>query len=97
MWDSGYRRGKSSDLFNISKNLAWLSQNACGLTLSLTKKIILFHLHLFIQHLMEKSPSGLRQAHLPHDFLTKTPQATEEKSYYASPRSVLLQVTPSIH
>lgn len=96
MWDSGYRLGKSSDLLNII-NLVWLSQNACGLILSLTKKIILFCLHFFIQHLMEKSPPGLRQAHLPHDFLMETTQDTEEKSYYASPRRILLEVTPSIH
>lgn len=46
---------------------------------------------------MEKSPPGLRQAHLPHDFLMETTQDTEEKSYYASPRRILLEVTPSIH
>nr|XP_019580260.1 PREDICTED: pleckstrin homology domain-containing family S member 1 [Rhinolophus sinicus] len=43
-------------------------------------------------HLMEKSPPGLRQAHLPHDFLMETTQDTEEKSYYASPRSILLEL-----
>ncbi|XP_032985602.1 pleckstrin homology domain-containing family S member 1 isoform X1 [Rhinolophus ferrumequinum] len=43
-------------------------------------------------HLMEKSPPGLRQAHLPHDFVMETTQDTEEKSYYASPRSILLEL-----
>lgn len=54
-----------------------------------------FCLHLFIQHLMEKSSPGLRRAHLSHDFSLETTQDTEEESHYISPRSLLLEVTPS--
>ncbi|XP_070288328.1 pleckstrin homology domain-containing family S member 1 isoform X1 [Myotis yumanensis] len=43
-------------------------------------------------HLMEKSPPGLRQAHLLHDFLPETTQDMEEESHYISPRSILLQL-----
>ncbi|EPQ12870.1 hypothetical protein D623_10027929 [Myotis brandtii] len=44
------------------------------------------------EHLMEKSPPGLRQAHLLHDFLPETTQDTEEESHYISPRSILLEL-----
>ncbi|XP_007469681.1 PREDICTED: pleckstrin homology domain-containing family S member 1 [Lipotes vexillifer] len=50
-------------------------------------------------HLMEKSSflkekisSGLREAHLPHDFLSETAQDTEEESHYINPRSILLEL-----
>ncbi|XP_058154346.1 pleckstrin homology domain-containing family S member 1 [Dasypus novemcinctus] len=43
-------------------------------------------------HLREKSSPEFRQAHLPHDFLSKTTQVTEEESHYLSPRSVLLEL-----
>uniref|UniRef100_A0A8D2AZJ6 Pleckstrin homology domain containing S1 n=1 Tax=Sciurus vulgaris TaxID=55149 RepID=A0A8D2AZJ6_SCIVU len=42
-------------------------------------------------YLMEKSPPGFKQTHLPHDFLSETTQDTEE-SHYLSPRSVLLEL-----
>ncbi|XP_024411451.2 pleckstrin homology domain-containing family S member 1 isoform X2 [Desmodus rotundus] len=42
-------------------------------------------------HFMEKSSPGLRQAHLPHDFLPETTQDTEE-SHYVSPQSILLEL-----
>ncbi|XP_036988803.2 pleckstrin homology domain-containing family S member 1 isoform X2 [Artibeus jamaicensis] len=42
-------------------------------------------------HVLEKSSPGLRQAHLPHDFLPETTQDTEE-SHYVSPRSILLEL-----
>lgn len=56
-----------------------------------------FCLHLFVQHLMETSSPGLRQAHLLHDFSPETTQDTEEESHYISPRSILLEVTLSIY
>ncbi|KAM5320652.1 pleckstrin homology domain-containing family S member 1 isoform 2-T3 [Glossophaga mutica] len=40
---------------------------------------------------MKKSSPELRQAHLPHDFLSETTQDTEE-SHYVSPRSILLEL-----
>ena len=46
---------------------------------------------------MEKSSSGLREAHLPHDFWSEAAQDTEEESHYISPRSILLEVTPSVY
>ncbi|XP_007107019.2 pleckstrin homology domain-containing family S member 1 [Physeter macrocephalus] len=41
--------------------------------------------------LMEKSSSGLREAHLPHS-LSETAQDTEEESHYINPRSILLEL-----
>ncbi|XP_059957184.1 pleckstrin homology domain-containing family S member 1 [Mesoplodon densirostris] len=41
--------------------------------------------------LMEKISSGLREAHLPHAFLSDTTQDTEEESHYINPRSILLE------
>ncbi|MBV99647.1 Pleckstrin homology domain-containing family S member 1, partial [Eschrichtius robustus] len=41
---------------------------------------------------MEKSSSGLREAHLPHDFWSEAAQDTEEESHYISPRSILLEL-----
>ncbi|XP_065750762.1 pleckstrin homology domain-containing family S member 1 [Phocoena phocoena] len=46
-------------------------------------------------HLIEKRSSGLREAHLPH-VLSETAQDTEEESHYINPRSILLEVTPSL-
>ncbi|XP_021109076.1 pleckstrin homology domain-containing family S member 1 isoform X4 [Heterocephalus glaber] len=43
-------------------------------------------------HLMEKSPPGYGEAHLPHVFLPETTEDTEEESNYLTPRSVLLEV-----
>ncbi|XP_036121693.1 pleckstrin homology domain-containing family S member 1 [Molossus molossus] len=43
-------------------------------------------------HLIEKSSPGLRQAHLPNDFLPEFTQDTEEESHYISPRSILLEL-----
>ncbi|XP_047617977.1 pleckstrin homology domain-containing family S member 1 isoform X3 [Phacochoerus africanus] len=43
-------------------------------------------------HLMETSSPGLRQTHLPHDFLSETTQDTKEESYYLNPRSILLEL-----
>ncbi|XP_029100738.1 pleckstrin homology domain-containing family S member 1 isoform X2 [Monodon monoceros] len=43
-------------------------------------------------HLMEKRSSGLREAHLPHAFLSETAQDTEEESHYINPRSILLEL-----
>lgn len=45
---------------------------------------------------MEKNSPELKQAHLPHDFLSETTEDPEEESHYISPRSILLEVTPSI-
>uniref|UniRef100_A0A452VJI5 Pleckstrin homology domain containing S1 n=1 Tax=Ursus maritimus TaxID=29073 RepID=A0A452VJI5_URSMA len=43
-------------------------------------------------YLMEKNSPRLRQAHLPHDFLSETTEDTEEESHYISPRSILLEL-----
>ncbi|XP_004265869.2 pleckstrin homology domain-containing family S member 1 [Orcinus orca] len=43
-------------------------------------------------HLMEKRSSGLREAHLPHAFLSDTAQDTEEESHYINPRSILREL-----
>uniref|UniRef100_A0A8C9KCB2 Pleckstrin homology domain containing S1 n=1 Tax=Panthera tigris altaica TaxID=74533 RepID=A0A8C9KCB2_PANTA len=43
-------------------------------------------------HFMENNSPGLRQAHLPHDFLSETTEDTEEESHYISPQSILLQL-----
>ncbi|XP_025323062.3 pleckstrin homology domain-containing family S member 1 isoform X3 [Canis lupus dingo] len=44
------------------------------------------------EHLMGKKSPGLRQAHLPHDFLSETTEDTEEESYYISPQSILSEL-----
>ncbi|XP_039093504.1 pleckstrin homology domain-containing family S member 1 isoform X1 [Hyaena hyaena] len=47
-------------------------------------------------HLMEKNSPELKQAHLPHDFLSETTEDPEEESHYISPRSILLELDTSI-
>ncbi|XP_038434768.1 pleckstrin homology domain-containing family S member 1 isoform X9 [Canis lupus familiaris] len=44
------------------------------------------------EHLMGKKSPGLRQAHLPHDFLSETTEDTEEESHYISPQSILSEL-----
>ncbi|XP_053441613.1 pleckstrin homology domain-containing family S member 1 isoform X2 [Nycticebus coucang] len=43
-------------------------------------------------NLLEKGSPGFRQADLPDDVLSETPEDTEEESHYLSPRSVLLEL-----
>ncbi|XP_007173179.1 pleckstrin homology domain-containing family S member 1 isoform X2 [Balaenoptera acutorostrata] len=50
------------------------------------------HLMVKSSFSMEKSSSGLREAHLPHDFWSEAAQDTEEESHYISPRSILLEL-----
>ncbi|CAK7301650.1 Pleckstrin homology domain-containing family S member 1 [Vulpes lagopus] len=82
-FSSGDKRPSSdpSPLFNLSSTLEAVTRGCQTPRNSLPDV-----------HSMGKKSPGLRQAHLPHDFLSGTTEDTEEESHYISPQSILSEL-----